>query len=384
PIRQMGLFAATGLAFAGIISFFFLPALLSRLTIEGYHHTALLGPRITRGIKAVVRRRWAAPAVVAIIAVFGLVYLPQLEVNTDQLFFFKEGDPVREAFAKTEEIFGGATPLMGEFTYDPAAGPGQLDRIVVVSREFEDLPGIRTVFSVADVAAALGPEQSAGLLSGEVALPLGDMVSDDGLRFMVLPGDFTTDDLQGWLSFAGATPEITQLSGMPVLWDEIARLVLQAQVWSLLVAFVLVASMLLISYRRLRETLVSLVPIALTVTTLLAFIAASGIHLHMVTAIASSIVIGVGIDYAIHFIAAIDNARPDGDGYILRAIDKAGRPIVANAMGIAVAMTALWVSPFKIHPQISMIMWVSMITAAVTALVVIPALLDRKGLIEPE
>ena len=102
------------------------------------------------------------------------------------------------------------------------------------------------------------------------------------------------------------------------------------------------------------------------------------------TAVASSIVIGVGIDYAIHLVAAIDNARSDGDGYVLRAIDKAGRPIVANALGIAVAMSALWLSPFKIHPQISMIMWVSMLTAAVAALVVIPALTDRRGLIEPE
>jgi hypothetical protein len=291
---------------------------------------------------------------------------------------------VREAFAATEEVFGGATPLIGEFVFDPAAGPGQLERIEQVSRDLEALPGIRTVFSVADIAAAVGPDQVGGLLAGEVSLPLGEMVSDDGLRFMVLPGGFTTDDLRGWLDFADETEEIRTLSGMPVLWDEIARLVLRAQVFSLAAAFALVTIMLLLAYRRLRETLASLVPIALTVVTLLAFVAASGIHLHLVTAVASSIVIGVGIDYSIHFVAAIDNARPMGDGFVLRAIDKAGRPIVANALGIAVALTALWISPFKIHPQISMIMWVSMITAAVSALVVIPALTDRRGVRDPE
>ena len=291
---------------------------------------------------------------------------------------------MREAFAATEEVFGGATPLIGEFVFDPAAGPGQLERIEQVSRDLEALPGIRTVFSVADIAAAVGPDQVAGLLAGEVSLPLGEMVSDDGLRFMVLPGGFTTDDLRGWLDFADETEEIRTLSGMPVLWDEIARLVLRAQVFSLAAAFALVTIMLLLAYRRLRETLASLVPIALTVVTLLAFVAASGIHLHLVTAVASSIVIGVGIDYSIHFVAAIDNARPMGDGFVLRAVDKAGRPIVANALGIAVALTALWISPFKIHPQISMIMWVSMITAAVAALVVIPALTDRRGVRDPE
>ena len=46
------------------------------------------------------------------------------------------------------------------------------------------------------------------------------------------------------------------------------------------------------------------------------------------------------------------------------------------------ALTALWLSPFRMHPQISMIMWVSMITAALTALTIIPALLPRAGVLE--
>ncbi len=382
PIRQLGLFAAVGIVFAGIASFFTLPAILSRLEIAPKHHTAIMGRRVTGVLKTVVKNRWSAPALVAIIAVFAAIYLPQLEVNNDQLFFFKEGDPVRLAFEQTEEVFGGATPLAGEFAFDPALGADQLDSIREASRALEALPGIRTVFSAADLAGLLPEEQIAGVLSGEVALPLGNMVSDDGLRFMVLPGDFDTADLAGWLDFAEETEEITVLTGMPVLWDEIARLVLRAQLFSLIAAFILVTIMLLLAYRRIRETLASLVPIALTVVVLLSFIAASGIHLHLVTAVASSIVIGVGIDYAIHLVAAIDNARAEGDGYVLRAIDKAGRPIVANAVGIAVALTALWLSPFKIHPQISMIMWVSMITAALAALVVIPALTDRRGLVD--
>jgi hypothetical protein len=109
----------------------------------------------------------------------------------------------------------------------------------------------------------------------------------------------------------------------------------------------------------------------------------SGINLNLVTAVISSIVIGVGIDYAIHFIAAINTARPQGDGYVLRAIDRAGRPIVANALGIAVAMTALWLSPLKVHSQVSMIMWVAMITSALTALVVIPVFLPRSAVRKP-
>jgi predicted RND superfamily exporter protein len=384
PIRQLGLFTAIGIVFAGIISFFALPALISRLEVEPKHQSALLGPRLTRGLKALVRTRTPAIVLTLGILAFAAVFVPQLEVDSDQLFFFKDDDPIRQAFEKTEDLFGGATPLVGEFVFDPSAGPEQLAEIRAASDALEQQSGIREVFSIADLADALPPEQLNAVLSEQIALPLGDMVSDDGLRFLVFPADFTTDDLQSWLTFAEESDQIRVLTGMPIVWDEIARLVLQAQIGSVIVAYTLVAAMLLLAYRRLWETVVSLVPITLTIVTVLGFLAASGIQLNLLTAVISSIVIGVGIDYAIHYVAAVDYARPAGDGYVLRAIDRAGRPIVANALGIAIALSALWLSPLKIHSQVSMIMWVAMITAALTALLVIPAMLPRAGVRDPE
>ncbi|MEA3503355.1 MAG: MMPL family transporter [Actinomycetota bacterium] len=382
PIRQLGLFAAIGIGFAGLISFFSLPALMSLLSVKDRQHQALLGPRLTTGLKGLVHSRIPAIVLTSAIVVFALVFIPRLDVDSDQLFFFKDGDPVREAFEKTEEVFGGATPLAGEFVLEPSEGLDGIAHIAQISREFEELPGVQRVFSVADVAATLSPEELMQLASGGVTLPLGKMVSADGLRFILFPSDFTTDDLRGWVEFAETTPEIRTLTGMPIIWDQIARLVLRAQMTSIVVAFILVALLLALSYRNLRETLVALVPIALTIAAVLGFLAASGINLNLVTAVMSSIVIGVGIDYAIHFIAAINHSRPARGAYVLRAIDRAGRPIVANALGIAVAFTALWLSPLKIHPQISMVMWVAMITGALTALVVIPAFLPRNAVKE--
>ena len=384
PIRELGLFAAIGIVFAGVISFFSLPALISRLEVEPRHRTALIGPRLTSGLKTAVKRRAPAIVVVGVILVFAAVWIPRLEVDSDQLFFFKDDDPVREAFEKTEDLFGGATPLFGEFVFDPTGDPAQLDEIRRVSDALEQQPGVREVFSIADIADVLPPEQLAAILSEQQTLPLGDMVSDDGLRFILFPSDFTTDDLRGWLDFADENEQIRVLTGIPIVWDEIARLVLQAQVGSVIAAFILVAGLLLLAYRRVWETAVALVPITLTILAVLGFLAASGIQLNLLTAVVSSIVIGVGVDYAIHFIAAITYARPNGNGYVLRAIDRAGRPIVANALGIAIALSALWLSPLKIHGQVSMIMWVAMITAALTALLVIPALLPRAGVRSPD
>ncbi len=58
-------FADTADSFACLaISFFSLPALISRLHIEPRHRTALLGPRLITGLQMAVRRR--APAVVLV------------------------------------------------------------------------------------------------------------------------------------------------------------------------------------------------------------------------------------------------------------------------------------------------------------------------------
>lgn len=379
PIEQLGLFAAVGIVFAGVISFFSLPAAISHIEIKTRRGDAIFGSKITDGLKVLVRTRVPAMVIAALLLGFAAFSLPQLDVNPDQLFFFKADDPVRVAFERTEEVFGGATPMSGEFVFDPTGSPDQLRELDRVSAEMEALPGVREVFSIVDLAGALTEEQLQEALSGDLELPVGKLVSEDGLRFTLLPQGFSNEDLQSWVSYTESEPLVRSLTGMPLIWDEIARSVLDAQFISLVVAFALVAILLALSYRRARETVASLVPIALTIATLLGFIAVSGIQLNLLTAVVSSIVLGVGIDYAIHFVAAIDIARRDGPGYVYRAIDRAGRPIAANALGIAIALTALWLSPLAIHAQVSMIMWVGMVTAGLTALVVLPSLLPKDG-----
>ena len=374
PIRQLGLFAAVGIGFAGVISFFTLPALMTIVGVSPERHRPLLGTRITTGLKWLARRRWTAVAFAALVVAFAALSIPRLEVDTDPLFYFDGDHEVRLAFERSEELFGGATPLIGEFAFDPTEPDASLAAARRATTDLEALPGVRAVVSVVDLADA-----APGAIGGDFVSPIGDLVSADGLRFMLLPGDFDEEDLATWLDYAEESDTVNVITGLPVLWDELARLILNAQLWSVVAALFLLTVLLLAAYRRLRPTLAAIVPLVLTIAALLGFIAAAGIHLNLITAVASSIVIGVGIDYAIHFVAAIDHARPAGPGYVLRGIDRAGRPIVANALGIAIALTALLLSPLRPHHQISGIMWVSMTVAALGALLVIPALLPREG-----
>lgn len=377
PIRELGIFTAAGIAFAGLISFFSLPAAMLHVGVRSGSRPARLGDKAVRAIRAAARRRGIAAIIVGLVVVFSAIFIPRLEVDSDPLFMFTGGHEVRAAFDRIEGLFGGATPLFGEFVLDRDDPEGSLDRAIEASAELEALPGVRSIFSIADLAPTLSEDVVVDAVLGERDLGIDGLVSEDGLRFTLFPESFTAEDLRGWVEYESDAVRI--ITGLPVLWDEMARMIVETQVWSLIAALGLVFVLLLATYRKIGQTLVAVLPIILTVAALLGFIAASGFQLNMITAVASSIVIGVGIDYAIHFIAAITYARPEGSGYVLRAIDRSGRPIIANALGIAIALSALLLSPLRTHHHLSGIMWVSMVVAALGALVVIPAFMPREG-----
>lgn len=145
PIQLMGAFSAMGIVFAGVVSFFFLPALMSSIVISPNHyhqkslHTeqktlekvdlegndknssqtastnksagklnhifASANKVMTKGLQSLAQQKYIAALLSIGVVVFSSFYIPQIEVNTDQLFFFKLDHPIRTNFALTQEIF---------------------------------------------------------------------------------------------------------------------------------------------------------------------------------------------------------------------------------------------------------------------------------------
>ncbi len=100
------------------------------------------------------------------------------------------------------------------------------------------------------------------------------------------------------------------------------------------------------------------------------------LQLNLLTAVVSSIVIGVGIDYSIHYIAAIDYARPAGDGYVLRAIDRAG--VVAAIAMILYANHSNAEQPLVLGLVVFLAMTGACVASGVTG-VLVPLTLRRIG-----
>ena len=133
--------------------------------------------------------------------------------------------------------------------------------------------------------------------------------------------------------------------------------------------------------RKFLVSLIAMLPVFFTTLFMFAFLGISGISLNLFTATIFSITIGVGIDYAIHFTSIYQSYKNEGltsDDAVKKAYSFAARPIIANALGFSIGLSALMLSPLKVHLYVSSLMWVSMILSSVLSLSFLPTVLRAR------
>lgn len=401
PFRYLGIFATIGVAYAGLLSLFFLPALLSRVKLPT-NTSEVRRSRLPGAILALSRQR--ALVAILFVAIVGTsaFYIPRIEIVSDQLLWFKENSETRRVYNTIEEHFGGASPLIGEIASEQGLA-GLMDsqfanEVLATERELEGLPGIRSVFSIFDLTKAVNrmttgqdayPEDPSVLQA--VLAPTGstDMtawiqnwVAADGFRMMIRTEELGSEDIVRLERFVEDNDHtIRVITGMPMLFGEMNTLVTQSQIRSLALAFGLILLVLLVTYRRLTPALLCLLPIMITVIGILGFLAMSGMHLQIVTAMLSAICIGVGVDYGIHMISAIHSFRDRGQDRrraVTSAISVVSAPVLANALGITLGLSTLFFAPLKAYTDAAAVISLAMVLSAMGALLLIPVLYSMR------
>ncbi len=159
-----------------------------------------------------------------------------------------------------------------------------------------------------------------------------------------------------------------------------ADLLLTGQMWSLLIAFAIVAVLLSVVFRDLVIGILGTVPIAITAVVNFGVMGLLGIPLSSATALISSIAIGIGVDYAIHFIEqfrrhAVIDGSGDLPGIVAAALAHSGRAIIFNAVAVAGGFAVLAFSLFPPNRQVGGLIALNMATSAAATLTVLPVLL---------
>jgi predicted RND superfamily exporter protein len=114
-----------------------------------------------------------------------------------------------------------------------------------------------------------------------------------------------------------------------------------------------------------------------------------GISLDIATALLSSIMIGVGIDYTIHFLwrFKVERARGlDHKEAARETLSTTGRGIFFNAFSVIIGFLALAISNFEPMRMFSALVVISITTCLISALLLVPAIviLTKPRFLEPD
>jgi predicted RND superfamily exporter protein len=223
PMRQMGIFVTVGIAYAGFMALFFLPALVSRMKVPDKPPQSRES-LINRFVLKASRQRLLISIIFAAIVVAAAVYIPSIHVVSDQLMFFKEGSEIRQTYDRVEEQFGGAIPLTGEII----STRGQEDlfdhefavRVMETERELENVPGIKSAFSIFDLLQGINqmatgvdaypdnPAFTQMILSQVSPSDQLTWIAADGFRIIVRTEDLTSEDIDDLEQFVAEHSDV--------------------------------------------------------------------------------------------------------------------------------------------------------------------------------
>ena len=175
------------------------------------------------------------------------------------------------------------------------------------------------------------------------------------------------------------------LTGSGDLIVAISHYIIKSQLISLATSIIVVFLMLIFVFRSIRAGLYSIIPLVFTIFTNFTLMKIFGVSLDVATAMIASMGLGIGIDYAIHFVSRyrIEVYRGEKvDNAIKNTMHSTGRAIVFNALAVAFGFLVLTLSNFIPIMNVGWLVAATMIVSASATLIVLPCLISIFGLKE--
>ncbi len=159
-------------------------------------------------------------------------------------------------------------------------------------------------------------------------------------------------------------------------------LILQGQILSLVMSLFIVIILLALMFKNLLIGLIGSVPIVLTAVITFGIMGWSGIPLNSTTALLSSIAIGIGIDYAVHFIEQYRVNSACGNKLLTaqKAMAHSGRAIFYNAIIVIAGFLVLLFSVFPPNRELGFLVSLNMFISFAGTLTVLLILLYKANI----
>ncbi len=159
-------------------------------------------------------------------------------------------------------------------------------------------------------------------------------------------------------------------------------LILEGQIMSLILTLIIVIILLSLMFKNYKIGLIGAVPI--TITALISFgtMGFLDIPLNTTTALLSSIAIGIGIDYAVHFIEQYRNNASKTNNKLLvaqKTMAHSGRAISFNAIVVIAGFMVLLFSVFPPNRELGALVSLNMFTSFIGTVTIMLVLLNKSN-----
>ncbi|HOW83082.1 MAG TPA: MMPL family transporter [Spirochaetota bacterium] len=155
-------------------------------------------------------------------------------------------------------------------------------------------------------------------------------------------------------------------------------LIVDGQLWSIASSLLIVFCLIFLTFRNFLLSCIAMIPIILSIMVNFGFMGFTGITLNGGTAMVSSVAVGTGIDYAIHFITWYRNTLRENNSFsaaITNSILDKGRGIFFNVFSVAAGFLVLAFSRFVPLVQFGCLISLAMLITGLGAVIIIPSLL---------
>lgn len=433
PFKVFGLFAMLGILLSWLITITVLPALLSlmkpkiggyyakRRAMRLYEEQSRLAWLLTRMGGWLDSHKGKAVALVALLAAIAGLGASQVYVNSSWLSDFPEDSEVFLSNKMLNEKFNGTMFLhvvIEAEQKDALKQPALLKKMEALQEYAETLPYVGGSLSVVDYLKNMNMNLHAGDKAYNV-LPesqqqiaeylflfsvsgrpqqLDEVVDFDyktGLISIALKTDYTRelkttiDAVQQFIEreFRDSDVEVN-LAGSAnnsYIWG---KLLIGSQTDAIVLSklgILLIASLIFASFA---AGLLVVAPVTLSTLVVAGVAGFAGIPLDVSTALAAGIAIGVGVDYAVHYIFRYRAERRGGKDHeqaTAETLRTAGRTIVLNATVVTAGFAVLFFSQFPPHVKLGYFVAAYMVVSCLVAIVLLPVLFSyfRPKFVDP-
>jgi hydrophobe/amphiphile efflux-3 (HAE3) family protein len=420
PARQLGFMAAIGIVFAVILSLFFIPAVLSLLgkskpvMKEGGKSGHLLDRLLHYFSRIIIARPGRILFISFLLTIVSGIGIIWLKVDTNLENFFPKNHEVRTSAKLIDRVFGGSQNISILVEGD-ILDPEILRRIDHYENELKSHPAVGNVTSVTTVIREISKAmndpgdkwydtipgtRNAVAQYLELYSMSGDMSDLEKLvdfnyenaQILVRINNGSNASLKSVLTkikeMTAKDKNVTRIGGYGLVAAELGELVVRGQISSLALALLLIMIIVAIFFRSPEAGFIAAIPIGLSMIILFGWMGYLGVRLDVATALLSSIMRGVGVDYTIHFLWRYREEKQLGlksTDALKRTMVTTGRGITFNALSVIIGFAAL---PFSVFPPLrffGFLVMVSIFACLIGALVIIPSavLIFRPRFLEP-